>query len=384
MDSRPQFALYVVWHTDFALGDRVARGFRRHWSTDPYRQIVDGGGIDVLPRHARDPGAMPPIHWDASRVAAVVVLIDRLLAAQTPWTDYVRGLAEAAEARGFPSRVYPVAMEANVLDAFEGQLRPQAHRWDAPAASDSDRERRLIRDLLHQFCRMLQYRLRPKSGQEATTSPYVKEKVRIFISYSQRDEHGKATARGIHEWIHGNSDLDTFFDVVSIPFGVSFDEVIDDAIPDCAFVACWSDSYSSREWCRREVVTAKRHGVPMVVVDCLRDMDPRLFPYLGNVPVLRVDPEQPEQVVAVLLDEVFRHLLWKCQVAPLHHEGTDVAFTSRKPELCSLAALPRSHRKRPVFVYPGPPIGAEEVNLFADINPEIQLHTFHDWARRRA
>lgn len=387
MDSRPQFALYVARHTDFVLGGDLESCLRRHWGTDPYRQIVGGGGIDVLPRHARAPSAMPPIDWDASSATAVVVLMDRLLAARTAWIDYVRELAKEADARGFYCRVFPVAMESEVLDALDGQLRTQVHRWDAPAASDLDREQRLIRDLLHQFCRMLQYRLNLKSGQPVTLTRYLGEKVRIFISYSRRDQHGEATARGIHEWVHRNSDLDTFFDVVSIPWAVDFGDVIEDAIPDCALVACYSDSYSSREWCRREVVAAKRHGIPMVIVDCLEDMDSRLFPYLGNVPVLRADPKhepRTEQVAAMLLDEVLRDLLWRCRVAPHDHEGAGVAFTPRKPELCLLATLPESHRERPFVVYPGPSIGAEEEQLFADVNPAVQLHTFDDWTRRHA
>ena len=387
VDSRPQFALYVARHTDFELGGRIETSFRRQWGTEPYRQIVGDGGIDVLPRHARAPSAMPPIDWNGSAATAVVVLLDRLLAAQRSWIDYVRELAEEADARGFACRVFPVAMEPEVLDALGDQLPVQVLRWAEPATTDSDSERHLIRELLHQFCRMLRYRMRRKPHQPATLDGYLKEKVRIFISYRRDDQHGQKAARCIHDWVHNNSDLDTFFDVVSIPSGVRFPDVIYDAIRDSVMVACYSDSYSSSHWCRREVIEAKRHGIPMIVLDCLHDMDPRLFPYLGNVPVVRVDPEQDspwtERVVTMLLEEVFRDLLWRCRVAPLEHKS-EVAFTSRKPELCLLAALSKSHRRRPSVVYPGPSIGAEEEKLFADIDPSVQLHTFDDWARRHA
>ncbi len=331
---------------------------------------------------------MLPIDWDASGATAVVVLMDRFFAAQGAWVDYVRELAEEADARGFACRVFPVAMESEVLNALDGQLPIQALDWTEFATSDSDRERRLICELLHQFCRMLRYRLRPKPYQPATLDDYMREKVRIFISYRRDDQQGRETARRIHEWVHSNSDLDTFFDVVSVPPGVPFSEVIYDAIPDSVMVVCYSDSYSSSQWCRREVVEAKRHGIPMIVLDCLQDMDPRMFPYLGNVPVIRVDPEQgcpwAERVVTVLLEEVFRDLLWKCRVAPFEHEDAGVAFTSRKPELCLLAAFSRSGRTRPSVVYPGPSIGAEEERLFADIDPSVQLHTLDDWTRRHA
>ena len=71
--------------------------------------------------------------------------------------------------------------------------------------------------------------------------------------------------------------------------GVRFDAVIEDAIRHGVLVAIYTDSYSSREWCRREAILAKRHGVPMLVIDCLQDKDDRAFPYLWNKPSPRDD-----------------------------------------------------------------------------------------------
>lgn len=134
VDSRPHFVLYVDWHTDFKFGGRTYAALRCHWSTDPDRQIVGGGGIDMLPRHVREPGAMPPTDWDASRAAAVIVLMDRLLAGQAPWIDYVRGLAAEAEARGFACRIYPVAMEeANLFADINPDIK--LHTFDEWARS---------------------------------------------------------------------------------------------------------------------------------------------------------------------------------------------------------------------------------------------------------
>ena len=279
--------------------------------------------------------------------------------------------------------MFPVSMERGVLEDMDGKLETQALRWDAWPPDNAAREHRLVRELLHQFCKMLRYKLGSKAEQSNDLRRYHDKKVRLFLSYTRHDDHGQATAKGIHEWVHSNSDLDTFFDV-RIPPGVRFSDAINDAIPDCAMVACYSDSYSSREWCRREVVAAKRHGVPMVVVDCLRDTDPRLFPYLGNVPVVRTSPEgdlQAERIVSAVLEEVFRDLLWKYRVATLQQHGGAVAFSSRKPELCLLATLSATGTQHQPIVYPGPPIGAEEEQLFADIDPSIRLHTFGDWTR---
>jgi hypothetical protein len=51
-----------------------------------------------------------------------------------------------------------------------------------------------------------------------------------------------------------------------------------------AVVAIHTDSYSSREWCRREIVEAKRWNVPLVVANCLADPTNVVFLILVTCP----------------------------------------------------------------------------------------------------
>lgn len=80
-------------------------------------------------------------------------------------------------------------------------------------------------------------------------------------------------------------------------------------------VAIHTDSNSSREWCRREVIEVRLWKVPLVVADCISNLDDRSFPYSGNVPVIRLDDRQEERidfVVDLLIDEVLKDFLWRC------------------------------------------------------------------------
>lgn len=52
-------------------------------------------------------------------------------------------------------------------------------------------------------------------------------------------------------------------------------------------LAFHTDQYSSRPWCRREVLEAKRLGAHILIVDALEAGDPRSFPYGGNVPIIQ-------------------------------------------------------------------------------------------------
>jgi hypothetical protein len=147
-----------------------------------------------------------------------------------------------------------------------------------------------------------------------------------------------------------------------------------------AVVAIHTDSYSSREWCRREIIEAKRWSVPLVVANCIGDLDERSFPYMGNVPVVRMDPDNAgriDYIISRLLDEVLKDFLWRCRVElTAGAAGDRVVFTPRPPELISLAGLPE-HAE--MLIYPDPPIGTEEQRLFEDVAPALCLRSMTEW-----
>jgi hypothetical protein len=150
-----------------------------------------------------------------------------------------------------------------------------------------------------------------------------------------------------------------------------------------AVIAIHTDSYSSREWCRREIIEAKRWNVPLVIANCIADRDERGFPYLGNVPIVRMDPgpvDRFDTVVGRLLDEVLKDFLWRCRVELVGVKDNAVVFVPRPPELISLCCLPgRDEVPEPTIVYPDPPLSAEEERLFEEVAPGVRLRSFTEW-----
>ena len=269
---------------------------------------------------------------------------------------------------------------------LESGVAQQALRWDEWDGSSADRTRRLISDLTHEFCRMLRYRLGHPDGAvdgEASLGRCL-DKIQVFLSHSKHDDSGESVARSIRDWIHAYSPLESFFDFHDIPPGLPFDEVLLHQIgAGGAIVAVHTDSYSSREWCRREVIEAKRRMAPMVVVDCLQDVDPRGMAYLGNVPIVRMEPGQTDRIATIasrLLDEIFRTWLWRCRVRPYLPGFPGILFTARPPELIELAAvLSGSDGSTSTIVYPEPMLSADEERLFRAISPGIRMQTLSDW-----
>ena len=377
------FVLYVVWHPEYAHGMNISTMLHRHFSARRYQNV--GGGVRVIFRNAVAPGyeAALPIDWEGADTTAAVILLERKLANDPAWSRYILELAGEASAVGLNARVFPVAMEPGTLSKIG--IEEQALRWNRWEGGDEKREQKLVRDLTYEFSRMLRHRLahlRNPDNSEDSLGNYMR-KIKVFLSHSKHDDHGERISEVIRDWLHSNSSWASFLDVRDIPAGLPFPSVIVDSIQGSVVVAIYTDSYSSREWCCREVIEAKCRNVPMLVVDCLQGVDERSFPYLGNVPVVRMDPDRMDridQMAGHLIDEVFKDFLWRCRVERLRSLHPQTLFIARVPELISLASLPaRGGATKRSIVYPDPPMSVKEARLFDDVAHGVRLRSLTQW-----
>jgi len=385
LSTRPFLILYVVWHPAFDEGRSIAKKLYEHYRRELYSNVAGGAGLSVIYRQAPDPTTSMPAAIDLSEgeTSAVVLLIDEGFAGDANYVAWTKSLLTQTETVGLSARVFPVAIAS---DATRLGIAEQAVRWDRWATLEADaRLRRLTSDLTYQFCRMLrsylEHLLRP--NEEAAALEQYLKKVQVFLSHSKHDADGGRIARQIRQRIFDGDGLASFFDVHDIPTGVRFDTVLLLQVRVSAVIALHTDSFSSREWCRREIIEAKRWNAPLVVADCISDTDERGFPYLGNVPVVRMDPDKVDRidhVIARLLDEVLKDFLWRCRVQLMQSAGAaGAAFLPRSPELVSLAGLSSLPGDRLLVVYPDPPLGAEEQRLFEEIAPRYHLRSLTEW-----
>ncbi|SBW85239.1 hypothetical protein PVE_P0199 (plasmid) [Pseudomonas veronii 1YdBTEX2] len=392
--AKPFFVLYVVWHPSFELGEKIADAMMQHFRRDLYKNIVGGAGIPVVFRNACMPDNDIPIsiNPEDSEASAIIALVDDNLCESQSWVDYVKGLSEKTEdsnKNGFNNLLFPVSFNKEALHKVN--LNEQALRWDSWKGDDNEKTMRLISELTYEFCRMLRHHLAQLENPSNKNLENYLKKVQIFLSHSKHDSDGTEIATSIRKRIHEGHGLSSFFDVNDIPAGLRFDEVLLAQVRISAMIAIHTDSYSSREWCRKEIIEAKAWNVPLVVANSINNMDERGFPYMGNVPVVRLgydvaDVSRIDIVISRLLDEVLKDFLWRCQTHEIKKQLPSRAFLiPRPPELISLSCIPEGPEltdtasTETILIYPDPPLSTEEERLINRVSPNVQLRSLAEW-----
>lgn len=382
--TRPLLAMYVAWHPSFTEGEALSLSLFQHYRRDLYRNVTGGSGLPVMYRSKPPEGRTVPIDIDleGAEATAIILLVDVNWTSDADWTEWAGRLSDQADQTDLRALVFPVAIDNSAI--AKGIVPEQAVRWDRwTTETNTVKIGRLVTALSYQFCRMMRQYLehleRPNVPQ-GDLSTYLR-KVEIFLSHSKHDSDGVDIALAFRRYMQ-DADYETFFDVSNIPIGTRFNRVLIEKVRTSAVVAIHTDSYSTREWCRREMIEAKLHNVPLVIANCIKDLDERGFPYMANVPIVRMDPDKRDRIeiiVSRLMDEVLKDFLWRCRTKLFSRPGTNVAFLPRPPELIVLTALKSADFIGDMVVYPDPPIGAEELDLFAKAAPGIKLLSTTEW-----
>jgi hypothetical protein len=377
-EYQPRLLIYVVWHPAFERGPKLAESIYAHFSRDPERTNARGLGIPVFFRSAAIVQGQPPppIAVNAARHTAIIVLVDPKMVIADGWDAYVAELWQQVGAAPDRHRLFPVAFDDTAYQlspqvAAANFIRLQGHKpEDGPGF--------LLNRLTNELGRLLTQRptLTTVETELKNASP---PKMRLFISHAKLD--GEKTAILLRDYIHDNLALDTFFDAIDIAAGFSFEDEINAGIDTATFVVVHTDAYASRVWCQHEVIRAKRHLRPLVVIHAIEEGEARSFPYIGNVPTIRWRAEEPlrvEAVIGLVLREVLRSEYFQRHfddLKKLFGVPDTVRALPRAPELLTCLALRAESEKVPYFVYPDPPLAKQELDLLTELDPNLRLIT---------
>ncbi|MCP4043413.1 MAG: TIR domain-containing protein [Gammaproteobacteria bacterium] len=382
--KKPPLQLYLLAHPASETAGKLATSLMAHFVEPP----ASGGlRLPVMFTPNRNDGLPPPLEGrdrldlNGAEHSLVVVLADaRMARTQGPgatgdaWKTFLGEVIESAPLGASPHHVLPVALDENAFSLSQAQHILPALATDH---TEDGEDQRLAEISLHIAARAIQL-LETGTIEEAAPGRFMAP-VRLFISHAKADLDATRDDPA-HQTMQALTDLpiEHWFDAGQIAPGQQFERAIRAGIRDCSIMlAFYTDQYGSRPWCRREVLDAKSMGAHILVVDALRDAEPRLFPYLGNVPTVRWQYREPatdaRRIVERAVREALRFKLNRLQVERQAEDGEVVLAAA--PEAVTLAYEHEQADKEKIFLYPDPPLGHEELDVLQRLRPNAHFLT---------
>lgn len=386
MDHRPPLHIHLLAHPKSETATKLAANLMRRFVEPPA-----SGGLRIPVFFTPDRGDdFPPaidtedgLNLDAAQHSIVVLLADTRMVRTIPsgtgdhWIAFAQRAIELTPLNRSPHHILPVALEKGGF-----RISEELHILPAlleEASSEAASDRRLAEVSFHIAARAIQLLAHGKVPEIAPDR--MKAPVTIFLSHAKADLDKKFHDDPVQRTraLLDQLPVEQWFDAQQIATSQKFADAIAAGIRDCSvMLAFQTDQYSSRPWCRREVLEAKRGGAHVLVVDALQSGEPRSFPYGGNVPTVRWQFRDAPLVDAwqVIDRAVLEALRFKHNHAVLSvsAEAGETVLPA-PPEALTLAHQCGEVDVEKVFLYPDPPLGREELLVLQQLRPKALFVT---------
>jgi hypothetical protein len=374
-----------VHHPSDLAGVEVAQQVFKHFHGTAFSGLIGGatevyvradGWSDttVAPRPILFPGDHPPNNLQPARLVVVVPVLSvplaRAVEDEEEWLLYVQRIRSAQITHPDRVGVFPLAVD-HVNDG-ESQLEilfSPYQRIAVPSGlGDEEPSAELqCRDLCQGIAQMA-------AGSNA--------RLQVFISHTRRTGAGEEKEvpeliRLVREII-GETRLRYFFDANDLQPGRDWDTELRQQAAHSALLALRTDLYASRAWCQREMLIAKRAGMPIVILDALGHGEERgsfLMDHIARIPVQEADGGWSKKDIRrglnLLVDECLKRALWGLQqeLATDRNELSIAWWAPHAPEPVTLVQWLEDQVTRGTpalgdqdlrILHPDPPLGPDE------------------------
>ena len=379
--------LEVVWHPNDRGGHGLAEQFLRHFHGTLFTGLI-GGAVEVfvrtdgwrfegdVPRPIPDPTNPPPNGLQQAQFVAIVPILGNELAAAVEvgsgnWWVYVDAMRKAQKQNRSEWAYFRTAWIPEFTNGTElGKLLGgyQGIAATGPEEGHDTSEGLRCRDLAQGIAQFL-------SGD-------TNQRLTAFISHTKRTS---AREGGDVDFliamvrdVIATTRLREFFDASDLQPGRDWADELRNSASTSALLALRTDLYASREWCQKEVLLAKRHGMPVIILDAMGFGEERgsfLMDHVPRVPI-RADGDHWKRrdvyrALNLLVDECLKRVLWYRQ-----HElagdrkDLDVSWWApHAPEPVTLAQWLEEARTKAQLptgdaplriLHPDPPLGPDE------------------------
>lgn len=353
----PPLAVHFVWHPNDNINTTIM-DFRRYLTRDIDRPFSRELNIPTF-LYSSQKRSHPPSNSPKKLAKKDVIFL--FLSANTlmipSWKEYINSLPERKN-----YHLVPVAVEhEGIGHTSEGRLKSlnciRMFEWN-----EDFKKEYAIFYLSHEL-----YRFGLKNINLLESG--IDSSIRLFLSHAKKGDTGLKHAKAIKKFID-NSNMQGFFDVNDISSGFKFDEEIEKHIKRSTLIAIESDTYSTRYWCQREILTAKREKRPIILVNSLEEYEDRVFPAASNIPCVHITAEPLNDkdilriLIAALLETIrFEHAR-KLLTYYRNQKWIDqnAVIFARPPEIQQIVEILKKNKKSNnlVICYPEPPLYKEE------------------------
>jgi hypothetical protein len=376
MSYKTPLAVYIIWHPNYLDGQKIADYLYSILCRNPEKPLIRSLAIPVYFRSKNENGKVPKdIDFGESIHTAIIPLISDDFVNDKHYGNYIDDLYGLCNIEKAKRRVYPIALSNFAFNVSAKMSAINFIRIDK-SKDEFNVQEQIKSPVLHELCRLL---MNMKMTSDETDSLTVSPPVKLFISHSKHDE-SKLDAIKFRDYINSQTQLKTFFDANDIAYGSDFGEEIKKSAGESALVVFQSDSYSDREWCRIEVLTAKAEGCPIVIVNAIQNGEKRAFPYLGNYPSIRFK-ENYQSIIDLTLEQVLFNKYTRFfldSLTDLYNIQTD-RILSNAPELFNFIQLKKQKiadsKKYTLVIYPDPPLGSEEIDILNQLDDNFVFIT---------
>lgn len=384
----PVLEIYVVWHPADPGGATFADELLRHFHGTAFTGLIGGAvevyvrsagwrGDDDAPRPIPMPHRPPPNGVAQAQLTVVVPVLGNEFAhavqpGKGPWHEYVLEILAGQHADPDRVAVFPMVLDKGAVAGTElGRLLNRYHgAGRGPDDGEPPAERR---------CRDLSQAIAQFAGDG--------ERLTVFISHTNLPGlHDQATVGDLIDTVRtiiGRTRLNEFFSTNALQVGVDWSAQLSFHAATSALLALRTDRYASRAWCQREMLAAKRAGMPVVVLDAPASGEERgsfLMDHVPRVPVRQHDGVWAEpdirRGVNRLVDECLTRTLWRrqCELAVSRPELGIDWWAPHAPEPVTLAAWLAAEREAARarsgtlrILHPDPPLGPDERQVLDQI-----------------
>ena len=333
----PVVEIYVVWHPKDIRGLEIAEEFIGHFHGNAFTGLI-GGAIEVFtraegwrfaedaPRPIPCEGTPLPNGVQQSVFTAIVPLMGTEMAAASetrtgPWPKYIEQIGKlqrqmADQVAVFPYLLDKGATHGTVLGELLGSY--QCIAASPPDGAEETHAALRCRDLAQGIAQLL--------------SASQNRRLTVFVSHTKRGvtsgQEDTLKLTSLVRDIIAGTRLAEYFDASDLQPGVDWESDLRSKAATSALLALRTDLYPSREWCQREILTAKREGMPVIVLDALDVGEERgsfLMDHVPRLPVRRYEGQWRRQEIYralnLLVDECLKRELWLRQRALSQHRS---------------------------------------------------------------